>query len=226
MATVTQPTHATREELIHRVRELRWLSDLTFAVSLERGDLDFLPGQYINVGLPDEIDMREYSVYSGPEDEELEILVRYVEQGLVSKRLAGLGAGDELRVEGPFGFFTIPEEVRDRPLLWVSTGTGISPFRSFVRAYPGLDYRLIHGVRRASELYEWSEYDPSRRVACISREAGGDYSGRVTDYLREHPVQSGTHCYLCGNADMIYEVYDILQDQGVDSDLIHAEVYF
>jgi len=31
---------------------------------------------------------------------------------------------------------------------------------------------------------------------------------------------------LCGNADMIYEVYDILQHEDVDPDRVHAVFYF
>ncbi|NBB89836.1 MAG: oxidoreductase [Spirochaetes bacterium] len=195
-------------------------------VQLERPTINFDAGQYVSVGFPEKIDMREYSVYSGPDDDVLEVLVRRVDGGLVSPQLVDLEPGDRVRVEGPFGFFTIPEENRSERFLWVSTGTGIAPFRSFVRAYPDLDYTLLHGVRRMVELYDWSEYEPDRKVACVSREEGGDFRGRVTDYLRGHPPSPETQCYLCGNAAMIYEVYDILQNQGVDTDRIHAEVYF
>jgi ferredoxin--NADP+ reductase/benzoate/toluate 1,2-dioxygenase reductase subunit len=60
----------------------------------------------------------------------------------------------------------------------------------------------------------------------MSRYEDGDYHGRVTGWLRSHPVDSDTRVYLCGNCDMIYEVYDILGSQGVGADRIHAEVYF
>ena len=39
-------------------------------------------------------------------------------------------------------------------------------------------------------------------------------------------VDSSTYCYLCGNSDMIYEVYGILRDRGVSREQIFAEVYF
>jgi len=65
-----------------------------------------------------------------------------------------------------------------------------------------------------------------RLVACVSREAGGDFHGRVTDYLRRHPVQPATLCYLCGNSDMIYEAVDILKGYGVPPAHLFAEVYF
>ncbi|MGI6756413.1 MAG: hypothetical protein ACOX32_00640 [Bacteroidaceae bacterium] len=58
------------------------------------------------------------------------------------------------------------------------------------------------------------------------RMRGGDFKGRVTDYLRQNPVNPDTLCYLCGNCDMIHEVFDILEEQGVKSDNIFTEVYF
>jgi Na+-transporting NADH:ubiquinone oxidoreductase subunit NqrF len=52
------------------------------------------------------------------------------------------------------------------------------------------------------------------------------YAGRVTAYLRERPTPAGALHYLCGNRNMINEVYDILRDQGVSSSHIVTEVFF
>lgn len=228
MATVT---HSSRQALHHTVREIRWLSNYSFVLSLNTQELAFEPGQYVNVGLPGDIEMREYSCYSAPSDDTLDVLIRLVDGGLVSRRLAALRPGQQVRVEGPFGFFTISEEDRGKPLLFVSTGTGIAPYRSFVRAYPKLDYTLLHGVPTAEELYDWNEYAPDRRVACLSRSTEGvvtgrSFAGRTTEYLRQNVISPDTICYLCGNCDMIYEAYDILRGYGVPGDDIHAEVYF
>lgn len=216
-----------RQGVKHRVHEIRELSRGAFVVRVDRHGLEFEPGQYVNVGLRGEIDMREYSIYSGPDDDFLEILVKEVEGGFVSKKLHRAAPGDELSVDGPFGFFLIDEEHRrTKNFMFISTGTGISPFRSFVRGYPELNYTLLHGVRFADERYEYENYEPSRLVTCVSREEGGSYRGRVTDYLREHPVDPETLCYLCGNCDMIYEAFDILKGQGLAPEQLYAEVYF
>ena len=70
-----------------------------------------------------------------------------------------------------------------------------------------------------------------RYVPCVSRGeaasgARGARSGRLTSALKKEPVDPGTFCYLCGNSDMIYEVYGILKRQGVSREHIFAEVYF
>ncbi len=213
--------------LTHRVREIRELSPSAYVLQMERGGLEFEPGQYINVGPQDSIAMREYSVYSGKDDDFLEVLIKEVEGGLVSRALRRVRVGDSVAVEGPFGFFlTDPEERARGRYLFIASGTGISPFHSLVRSYPEIDYTLLHGVRTLSERYEREAYDPARTIACLSREAGGDFSGRVTDYLREHPVDPASLCYLCGNCDMIYESFDILRSQGVAGSHLFAEVYF
>jgi ferredoxin--NADP+ reductase/benzoate/toluate 1,2-dioxygenase reductase subunit len=89
-----------------------------------------------------------------------------------------------------------------------------------------LRYRLLHGVRRASELYDREAFDPPRFAGCLSREVGRDYHGRVTAYLREHPADPESLCYLCGSCDMIYQAFDILRSQGVGPERLFAEVYY
>jgi ferredoxin--NADP+ reductase len=217
---------AARTRVHHKIIGVRQLTESTYVLRFERMGLSFQPGQYLSVGPKGDINMREYSIYSPVDADYLEILVKEVEGGYVSRRLRQLSEGDELYVEGPFGFFLIDELRRDTRVYFIGTGTGISPFHCFANSYPGLDYQLLHGVRYDADRFELDDYDQNRIVRCVSRESGGDYRGRVTDYLREHPVDPGASVYLCGNCDMIYEAYDILSDQGVGRDRMFAEVYF
>ena len=214
-----------------RVQSVRFLTESTFVVRFDRAGMEFEPGQYVSVGVAGDINMREYSVYSPADADYLEVLVKLVEGGHVSRALARLEPGSRLEVDGPFGFFLIDDPDRStRRFLFVSTGTGISPFHCFAGSYPDLDYTLLHGVRSIDERYEYAAYDPARITTCVSRGAAvgtpGLHAGRVTDYLRAHPVAPDTLCYLCGNCDMIYEAFDILKTHGVPPEQLFAEVYF
>lgn len=209
-----------------RAGGVRWLSDTAFVLRIDRNDLDFQAGQYLSVGPADEIHMREYSVYSPVDAPYLEILVKLVDGGYVSNRLAELTPGEPVAVDGPFGFFTIDREYAEARHYFIATGTGISPFHSIVGSNPDMDYRILHGIRGQSEQYEYEAYDRERIVCCTTREDTGDYRGRVTDYLRSHPIDPDGRYYLCGNCDMIYEAFDILQDAGVPHAGLFAEVYF
>ena len=213
----------------HRARSIRRLSPSAYVLRLARGALEFAPGQYVTLGLPGSTARREYSIYSGSDDPFLEVLIKQVEGGTVSHQLARLAPGAALEVDGPFGYFLIPEAARKCPLLFIASGTGIAPFHCFARSYPGLDYRLLHGVRTATETYDRQCYPPDRYLACLSREpvtAEAGFAGRITAYLSAHPVTPGTLCYLCGNSEMIFEAFDILKSGGIPSTDLFAEVYF
>ncbi len=189
--------------------------------------MDFKSGQHIIVGLKGELNQREYSIYSGENDDYLEILVREVPGGNVSQQLKNCITGDFLQVNGPFGSFGIEKfDLITKKHVFIATGTGISPFHSLVRTYSEIDYLLIHGVRYINEAYERNEYDPLRYSLCTSKENNGGKKGRVTRFLSGFQVKSGMLFYLCGNSNMIYEVSHILQDKGVPAENILTEVYF
>ena len=208
-----------------KVLAMRELTGSASVVRFERNDLKFEPGQYIRVGVEGDPEIRDYSVYSGANSDHLEVLVRRVEDGLVSKQLCDLKVGDEVSVGGPYGHFKLTDEVRNKPLLFVSTGSGISPFHCFADSHSGLDYRLLHGTAFAAEAYEADHYG-DRYIQCVSREEGGAFHGRVTDYLRTLEIAPETEAFLCGNCDMIYEAFDLLQEKGLPTAQIHTEVYF
>ena len=215
----------------HRVIGNRQVSDSAFVLRLERGDLDFRAGQWINLGRTGSIERREYTIYSPPSEDFLEVLVKEVEGGTVSRDLRRCRAGDLLQVDGPHGSFQIDQWRAGEKFLFVATGTGVSPFHCFALSHPGLDYALLHGVRSSGHLYDHEAFDPHRLTACISGEdcPAGELKwchGRVSTFLRESPVEASRLCYLCGNSDMIYECYAILRGYGVPASRIFAEVYF
>jgi len=154
-------------------------------------------------------------------------LIKEVQEGIVSKKLKRLKPGDTVKFENPVGYFIIPDENHKKDkYLFIASGTGIAPFHSFVKTYHELDYHILHGVRKISEAYDREHYEKSRITICTSRDREGDFNGRVTQYLKEHRIDKDTQCYLCGNCEMIHEAYDILIQQGVPSENLHAEVYF
>jgi len=176
------------------------------ATILERTDLDerlaivrvrpdelplpeFLPGQFVQLGLPDEegtapgravrVDKRAYSIASSPaERDAFELFVALVDGGRLTPRVWKLAAGDRCWADPqPLGRFTLDLAPRGKDLVLVATGTGIAPYVSMLRTYargsaradPGRWNRcvVVHGVRRAGdlgyadELAERTRADPS-----------------------------------------------------------------
>ncbi|MBN8218936.1 MAG: oxidoreductase [Spirochaetes bacterium] len=210
----------------HRILDLHWYTPASFRLRLERKGFPFKAGQNINMGIPGGGINREYTVYSGEHDDFIDILVRQVQGGSLTPRLAALKPGDIVEVHGPYSRFMLPDPIPSGArFVFVATGTGVAPFHSMVKTLPKLDYLLVHGVRQKDETYDAGDYPAERYLPCFTREDAG-FRGRVTDYLRAHPQGADAWYYVCGNRAMINDLYDLLRAQGVGGDHIMTEVFF
>lgn len=210
-----------------RVLSKRCLGSEAVVLKVERRSDSVRAGCHIEVGLPG-AETRPYSLYSGESDPELEILIRRVKGGRVSPCLADLEPGDAVTVEAPRGQFTLQPVLPGERVLFLATGTGIAPFRSFLRSRPDLDYFVVHGVRHFADDFGAEFVPEARRVLCVSGPAvpQGAFPGRVTDWLDHGPWAGYDRAFLCGNARMIFEAFPRLVDLGLDEDRIHTETYF
>jgi ferredoxin/flavodoxin---NADP+ reductase len=210
-----------------KIQQIRFLTKSTFILTFDREDFQFIAGQHISVGTRGSLNQREYSVYSGENQDYLEILVKEVLDGNVSQQLRNSSPGDLLDTNGPFGSFKLEtKDMYSRKHLFIATGTGISPFHSMVTSYPGIDYTILHGIRYLNEAYDKNDYEPDRYITCTTKEKSSGFNGRVTDFLRDYAGEPDTVYYLCGNSSMIYEVSDMLLGRGITGDRILKEVYF
>jgi ferredoxin--NADP+ reductase len=220
----------------HKVLKIRPLTESTYVLQVERDSFEFIPGQCVNIGLANSGVNREYSTYSAiQDDKKMEFLIKAVENGKVSTALQKLKKGDSVQLDGAYGKFTLRNyQENKQKYVFIASGTGIAPFHSFALSYPSLDYTILHGVRFEKEQYDKTDYKNGKYVACISKLSakGGQaktsdiFAGRVTDYLRKNKVDKKAVYYLCGNTEMINEVYDILRENEVNGDQIFTEVFF
>lgn len=213
----------------HKVIKIRHLTESTFALQVERSNFEFIPGQCVNIGLAGDGINREYSSYSSVNDmAKMEFLIKAVEGGKVSSTLQKLKPGNFVQLDGAYGKFSI-KNIADtkQPYVFIASGTGIAPFHSFALSFPDLNYKVLHGIRFANERYDEKDYKKGCYIPCVSREKSEKYfSGRVSDYLRKNLPDPLAIYYLCGNTEMINEVYDILRENEVSGDRIFTEVFF
>jgi len=145
-ATVASSEPITSEAAEAEVREI--------VLEVDRAGFDYRAGQSIGVlapGSPDfgvEHHFRLYSVADLPERTasglpRIKICVRrcdYIDSfsgerypGIASNWLCDLRPGDAITITGPYGLpFEVPEEPHAK-LILIGTGTGIAPFRAFVK---------------------------------------------------------------------------------------------
>ena len=215
-----------RGEKLHKVLDVIEITPQLFVIRFMRDGLDFIPGQHISVSIPGTGIQREYSIYSSVNDDYLEILFRVVPSGVLTPRLSDLRKGESIIVDGPHGYFKLPEEPLKHKYLFIATGSGIAPFHSFIKSYPDLDYKLLHGIRFPFEKCNPEDYNQDRLVYCFSRGIDDNYSGRVTDYLSENEVDPDTLVYFCGSSQMIMDAWQILIAKGIKPEQMKQEIYF
>ncbi|PID56746.1 hypothetical protein CSB45_09905 [candidate division KSB3 bacterium] len=212
---------------LHRVESVRDLTSSTCLLQIERNGLHFIPGQYAMLGKPGSFEAREYTIYSGVQDtQSLKFLITVVDGGRVSQALRNCVAGEILELEGPMGYFQLEKPSAAKKHYFIATGSGIAPFHAFTQSEAELNFTLLHGVRWLADCYHKDDYDPQRYISCVSRQKGGDFYGRVSDYLKTQTLAPDVCYYLCGNCDMIYDVHDILTEKGVPHNQIKTEIFY
>ena len=212
--------------MLSKVIGIKNLTPSTYILKFERNDFYFEPGQYLSLGIKGSLQKREYSIYSSESDNFLAVLVKEVEDGDLSVKLKRLKPGELIEIEGPFGHFTLPEDRKNASVVFVATGTGISPCHSIIKSNNSLNYKILHGTKWKSEAYDSSEYIAKNYLQCCSQERGSNFYGRVTDYLSKNYIDLNAEYFLCGNSNMIYDTFEILRNKGVPREQIHMEVYF
>ncbi len=211
----------------YKIIDIYNFTDHTYKLSCERNNFEFISGQCVNIGLVGSGINREYSTYSSENDEILEFLIREVKEGLVSSGLKKLNKGDFIQIHGSYGSFCINIENINKKHVFIATGTGIAPFSSFIKTYPKLKYDLIHGVSYEQELYDYSYYKEGCIHGCVSREkTKNHFHGRVTDFLKSYDLSNEFVYYICGNGNMISEVYDHIISNSIESKNIFMESFF
>ena len=219
-------------------KETRDAATLTLKSSKK---MDFKPGQFLMIELqaPEKFPKRAYSISSSPtKNETLQITVKEMPDGYVSKALNNAKKGDEALVDGPFGHFIFdPEKMGEIVLL--AAGSGIAPFRCFMQYI--VDKKLstkvffVYGCRTEEDLIFREELRGYAKkipncslVFTLSREEKEGYRhGRIDESLlgeivAKHPK---AFYFICGPPAMVSSVKEILGNKGIEKERVKIEVY-
>jgi len=209
-----------------RVESIREIASDVFVLEFKRF-FEFEAGQVISIALDGEVEPRMYSIASGEQDENIQVLFNVVNEGHLTPALSGLSVGDSLWTSQGFGKF---KGVKG-DAWWIAQGTGIAPFASMLRSGLAAHKTLIHGGRHQDSFYFAKEFEALLKdnyVKCSSRfPFPGAFQGRVTDYLKSlTSLPQDPMYYLCGSSEMVVETRDILIKRGVPFKNIVGEIYF
>jgi CDP-4-dehydro-6-deoxyglucose reductase, E3 len=247
-STAAQPKRPPRAEpFTARLVKARTLTPSVREMTFERTDgrpMDFFPGQWVSVMLPQVGDdfRRSYSIASEPNGTgRFDIAVTRVADGPGSSLLHAMEPGATINAIGPSGLFT-RDETDPSVALFVGTGTGITPFRSMIRASIAAGatprMRVLIGVRHEedilyrSELEEIARAHPSIDLFVTLSQPGPDWTGRK-GYVQEHVPELWKslespegHIYICGLERMVKTVRELARTGiGLDRKHVHQERY-
>lgn len=205
--------------------------------------IDFDAGQYILMDIPGLEEKRQYSIASIPEmDHAIELLVDITPYGKGSKYLNNLEPGDEVSFRAPIGVFTLAPISNSSELVFIATGSGISPLRSMIHSLlitqneNQLPIKLFWGMRQEQDLfweeefYELSQQHSNFKFELILSQPSPEWhlsKGYVTDLLEafQHNYTS-SEFYICGSTQMITSVKDYLLEKGAGEAHIHHEKFY
>ncbi len=202
------------------------ISPFTYIVAFDRF-FDFIPGQVVNLQIDRNIPPRMYSIASSNKDKLVKLLYKVNPEGALTPKLSGLKKHDTVWVSEPFGKFIATHEKS----VCIATGTGVAPFASMLFSGWMENKIFIHGSRTSEEFYFQNEFYKQLQdnyIRCCSGEDKDHfYNGRVTGYLNNRKdLPAELIYYLCGSAEMVVDVRDILLSKGISFDHILSEIYF
>jgi ferredoxin-NADP reductase len=230
-----------------RIKEKREVAKGTLLVSFDLlgEQVDFSPGQYFFVTLPDigyQDDKglrRHITVVTSPNEKGVLGFATRMRDSAFKRSLGELPVGAEVDVESPKGNFVLPENT-SRPLVFVAGGIGITVFRSMLRYIreERLPYRvtLIYSNRdREStafldELREFEQALPDfRLILTMTQDPGWKGETRKVDgkFVKDHLDEDlNRYTFLvAGPPAMAEGMQQALEEAGVQDENVIAERY-
>jgi propane monooxygenase reductase subunit len=205
-------------------------------------DVDFTPGQYMDLHVPGTDLRRSFSMASMPGTGQLEFLIKAYEGGAFASQLvAGIAPGTAIGFTGPYGSLRMSSTSRD--VLMVAGGSGMAPVLSLLRqlAAAGSDRRIrfFYGARTPKDLFytsvirELGSALPNfSYVEVLSDAADGEWDG-ATGWVHEvagEALKSGEvaepEIYTCGPPPMVDAlISDFCTAHGVEEREIHYDKF-
>jgi NAD(P)H-flavin reductase/ferredoxin/2-polyprenyl-6-methoxyphenol hydroxylase-like FAD-dependent oxidoreductase len=225
---------------IARVTSLKWLSSnvalLTLDASALDGPLDYAPGQYAQLRVPETQAWRSYSfLQANSTGSELQFLIRIIPNGVMSAYLTDQCLADSaIEIRGPKGSFRLRSS--NRPIVLLAGGTGISAIMSMAEHLANSDnpsqVKLFYGVNDGDDLVlteqleRLSQLNPRFEWKAIVQKRTDRWAGPcgfVTDLLQPEDFASGeVDVYLCGPPAMVDAGRKWLAETG----LTNANLYY
>ena len=223
-----------------KISDLQRLAPDVMRVSLRlppNSRFEFLSGQFIELTGPAGI-RRSYSLAKAhAADKILELHVRAVEAGALSRYwFTQARSNDLLRLRGPLGTYFL-RETAALDLIFLATGTGLAPIKAMLESLCELpaaqqprSVSVLWGGRTLQDLYwDWRNLPHEYRFVPVLSQPHPEWSGQVGHVqdvlLAEQPELKNAVVYACGSPVMVSSARSTLVEAGLDPHNYHADAF-
>ncbi len=211
------------------------ITENTLEISFKRPvDFSFKAGQYIQLGVPKLLysdpkgASRVFSIASSPHDKE-KIVVAFRDTNSGFKRtLKELPMGSSVVIDGPHGFFTLPESP-PHLIVFIAGGIGITPFLSMIRSAEEKHFPFPVALLYANRSKESAAYlaelqDVTNRNSNFIMK--NQYGVIDEQFIRQN-VKNMHQCvwYIAGPPPMVDSIRNLLSILGINYDRIYFEEF-
>ena len=217
------------------------LSDNVCRLLIEAESLtDYRPGQFINLSRPEDGLTRSYSIANRLQDYFIEIHVQRMTNGLLSNWIFDeLEEGEAIDIQGPNGSSIYSEDMLNKPLLMISSGTGLAPhlgiMRDAIDHHHKRNIHIYHGCNTLADAYLHqymmqlaSEHENINYYSCVTSGDLADdmYSGEAVKLATlYHSDIKNYQVFLAGSPSMVESVRSDLMFRGVSLKNIHTDPF-
>jgi ferredoxin-NADP reductase len=202
----------------------------TSAVQFNVGNsFSFISGQYITINLPElhgspvKDQFHDFTISSSPDELPIVTITYRDSESLFKKTLAKMKPGDQVKIEGPKGFFTISNE--QRPIVFVAGGVGITPFISMIRYFNKhsiLQKPILIYFNRDRDSAVYLDEIEGYKDTLIARSVTGPLTEDALDVVSNAPKFVW---YIAGPLGMVKAARSLLEKMGVDETHLITEEF-
>lgn len=216
--------------MICEVLSCKKYSDNIQELIISRNEIQFEPGNCIDIFNSESGIKKPYSIASSPLDNKtLRFYTRTFNSDTgVSQYITKLKAGDKIEVGEAFGYFTPGKNEENQKYIYIGTGTGMAPFMSALDFYDHKPKMVLCGVRKFADILPFNFNNIKVHIAVSQADVRTELPRHIISYYRLLPTDmpNDYNYYICGLEDMISECTQYLISKGVSWDKIHLEQFY
>lgn len=207
---------------------------LCFIDRKSQKEFNFIPGQFVQIGLPGygecPISLASSPYYAG---EYFELAIRQV--GQLTRKLGALKKGDVVDIRGPYGNGFDLDLLKGKPLLLIGGGCGFIPLRPLVIDYlagrlKNKTLQIFYGCKNEETMLfkrEQAAWNRQAELSVVLEKPSAKWAGAkglITDLFKNRTIAENSIAVLVGPPIMYRFVISELKKRKIPDENIYLSL--